>query len=112
MNIYQIRPISPQQQEEFNMNARNHVKTSKIAHAMAYVDTFMMSSDPDECELKFVFEQAHTLSSQEVVAIIKVLARRSQVFGIKTILKEMDLPEFAEYVNRMLELYRARLMED
>lgn len=94
------------------MNAQR-MKVSKIAHAMAYVDTFMMSNDPDECELRKVFEFAHNLSSQEVVAIIKESTKRqTNVFGIKTILKEMDMPEFAQYIQRKLIMFRDSLMED
>lgn len=103
----------PQTESEGDdMNARIHVKPSEIAHAMAYVDTFLMSSDPDECELRHIFEKAHTLSSQEVVLIIKESAKRCEVFGIKTILREMEKPEFEQYINRKLNLFRESLMDD
>lgn len=95
-----------------NMGAHIRVRPNKISHAIAYVDTFMMSNDPDECELKEIFEIAHTLSSQEVVNIIKENVRQSKVSGMRIILKEMSMVEFTDYITRKLNLFRNRLMED
>lgn len=103
-SITNIRPIDYHIGD--NMQTRMHLKFGKIVHAIAYIDVFMMSSDPEESELTKLFDYAHSLSTRGVVSFIKQSVKRNNVYGMKLILEEMNLPEFEDYIRHKLEYFQ------
>lgn len=80
---------------------------ANISHAIAYMDVFMRYSDVDERpELGVIYQSIDTLSSQEVVSIIKDSVRRSNLFGYELILREMNTLDFLFHVQKKLNQWR------
>lgn len=72
----------------------------RIAHAVAYVKVFMGSGTIDDSTLEHIRDCANILSIDNVVLIIKESAQRSNLYGSEIVVREMDRPEFRDYIEQ------------
>jgi hypothetical protein len=85
--------------------------TNNISHAIAYMDVFMRSDTMDSPhEMSMIYQNIDSLSFQDVVSIAKDSVKRSNVYGAGVILREMNTPEFHQYVRKKVDQLRDILL--
>lgn len=78
------------------------MRTKDISHAIAYCETFMVGSDFGERNELDMLKNSTDIPTEGMISVLKETVSRNMNEGSDIILKEMNTPEFKQYLVRIM----------